>query len=351
MGDAMGVRCAAVLNECEPWPAGDGRLLSDEPRPLRFKASRCGDVVLIEDAYLGMSCAVSTELVRRPEFDLPGWYAVQVHGERRKQPAKEDLEGVFRFLWDELGTTSSDPGMDDHLQLNAVRPRDAPPPVQRNAAATKDFKRVIPEPIVVVVTVNGQPARTLLDSGSLADFMSTKLAHQLGITLHELDKPLPVQLAVQGSRARVSCGCKADIAYQGISERRYFDVMNLLNYDLILGTPFLSAHRMVLGFNPVKVVVGSVSSSPVVSGRTREIASRAADVLRDELDIVRQELRNYAAPICREASDAPFPPLRAINHTIPLKDPSKVYRWRPSKCPDALRPLWIEKRDAYLASG
>ncbi|KAL1937201.1 hypothetical protein VTO73DRAFT_14474 [Trametes versicolor] len=181
--------------------------------------------------------------------------------------------------------------------------------------------------------------------------MSAKFAHQLNIKGHELEKPLPVQLAVQGSRAKVNYGCKADVVYQTIRERRYFDIMNILNYDLILGTPFLAQHQMVLGFNPSKVVVGSAETTSVPVARARIIESRAADVLEGELDRVREALRSYAAPTCRDASDAPFPPLRAVNHTIPLKDPAKVYHWRPSKCLDALRPHWVEKRDAYLTTG
>ena len=46
-----------------------------------------------------------------------------------------------------------------------------------------------------------------------------------------------------------------------------------------------------------------------------------------------------------------FPPLRDINHTIPLIDEKKTYPWRPSKCPEAFREQWIEKRDAYLKTG
>src|ERR1700728_2012263 len=43
--------------------------------------------------------------------------------------------------------------------------------------------------------------------------------------------------------------------------------------------------------------------------------------------------------------------MRAINHTIPLIDEKKIYSWRPSKCPDALKDLWRAKRDAYLKTG
>ncbi|KAI0360062.1 hypothetical protein OH77DRAFT_1446932, partial [Trametes cingulata] len=223
--------------------------------------------------------------------------------------------------------------------------------MQRNAATTRDFQRVVPEPIVVVVHINGQPARALLDSGSLADFMSAKFAHQVGIKPRELEKALPVQLAVQGSRAKINYGCSAMLEYQTIIAERYFDIMNLLNYDIILGTPFLNQHRVMLGFNPSKVVIGCREVAVVESSRRRVVESRAADIQEERLERARTLLREYAAPICREASDAPFPPLRAINHTIPLKDPTKVYGWRPSKCPDALRPAWIEKRDAYLKSG
>jgi hypothetical protein len=58
--------------------------------------------------------------------------------------------------------------------------------LQRNAAVPKDFTCVIPKPIVVVVQINGQPARALLDSGSLGDFMSTSLADQLKLAKVEL---------------------------------------------------------------------------------------------------------------------------------------------------------------------
>ncbi|KAI0362834.1 hypothetical protein BV20DRAFT_902769, partial [Pilatotrama ljubarskyi] len=215
----------------------------------------------------------------------------------------------------------------------------------------KDFKRLIPEPAVVVVHINGQPARALIDSGSLSDFMSAKFAHQIAVDVFELTKPLPVHLAVQGSRAKINYGCRATFEYQRIKSERYFDIINLLNYDLILGTPFLFQHRVSLALNPTSVVVGSASAQPIEGKQVRVLQSHAADILEDRLEGARAELREYAAPICKEASDSPLPPLRAINHRIPLIDESKIYSWRPSKCPDAHRASWIEKRDAYLKSG
>lgn len=60
---------------------------------------------------------------------------------------------------------------------------------------------------------------------------------------------------------------------------------------------------------------------------------------------------DYAKPLCQEASDTELPPLCAINHTIPLIDEAAIYPWRPSWCPEALRPQWEDKRDSYLKSG
>ncbi|KAJ2970575.1 hypothetical protein NUW54_g12699 [Trametes sanguinea] len=151
--------------------------------------------------------------------------------------------------------------------------------------------------------------------------------------------------------AKINFGCRAVLEYQNIRDERYFDVVNLLNYDLILGTPFLYQHKVSFSFNPTAVVIGSPKALPIEGKTVRVLQSHSADVLGAQLALAREELRQYAAPICKEASDSPLPPLRAINHRIPLIDEHKVYSWRPSKCPDALRSLWTEKRDAYLKSG
>ena len=73
------------------------------------------------------------------------------------------------------------------------------PALQRNAAQIKGNQRILPKPIVVKVLVNGHPARALLDSESLGDFMSSTLADQLALKKEILNTPLALQLAVQGS--------------------------------------------------------------------------------------------------------------------------------------------------------
>ncbi|KAF8232136.1 hypothetical protein L208DRAFT_1036465, partial [Tricholoma matsutake] len=132
----------------------------------------------------------------------------------------------------------------------------------------------------------------------------------------------------------------------------YFDIINISSYDLILGTPWLFQHQIMIGLNPSTVVVGSVEAQPLRGESVTRIASWAMNMYDDQLDRVHDELLRYAEPICVEHiwHDLPLPPLHTINHTIPLIDAEKVYPWRPARCPEALRPQWIAKRDAYLCT-
>jgi hypothetical protein len=42
-----------------------------------------------------------------------------------------------------------------------------------------------------------------------------------------------------------------------------FDIINLSNYDLILGTPFLYQHKVILTLNEPTVEIGTLIPEPV----------------------------------------------------------------------------------------
>ncbi|KZT71104.1 hypothetical protein DAEQUDRAFT_779271, partial [Daedalea quercina L-15889] len=353
-GECIGERPLADEVRWRLCRAIDGPPPSARGGRRRFICDQRSRYVEVLDTYLSCMVKIPICLLNNPAFDLANYFARRVGKAfqlREPQFTVDRLEGELDCLF-YLEDGWSVFGID--LYANAIPANTGSSSriaaIQRNAGTPRDFKRRIPEPIIVVVDVNGHPARALLDTGSLADFMSSRLANQLGVKTFELEKPLPVHLAVQGSRAKINFGCTAEIAYQSIRSRRYFDVVNLLNYDLILGTPFFFQHQLRVGLNPTTVEVGSAKALPIEGTQLRVLESHAAEVLEDHLERARHFLRQYAEPICKEASDSPLPPLRVINHTIPLKDEAKVYSWRPSKCPDALRNIWIEKRDAYLKS-
>ena len=255
---------------------------------------------------------------------------------------KQDDEGFLAYV---KGTS---------VELNGVQvDRNRYPFLQCNSAQIKGNIRILPKPIVVRVAINGHPARALLDSGSLGDFLSSTLADQLSIKKEMLEFPLSLQLAVQGSRSKVNAKASVKLEYQDISEIRTFDIINICinSYDLILGTPWMFQHQICLGFNPARVVVGSDIALAIRSGADTKLMTAGITLEERLLDDVREDLKRYAEPLCKEMHETGFPPLRDINHTIPLVDESKTYPWRPSRCPEAFREQWAEKRDAYLKTG
>ncbi|KAI0066379.1 hypothetical protein BV25DRAFT_1797276, partial [Artomyces pyxidatus] len=226
--------------------------------------------------------------------------------------------------------------------------RDEVDAIERNAARPKDMRRTLPKPIVLTVLLNGKPIRALLDTGSMADFVSTTIVDQLKLPTEVLAKPLPVQLAVHGSRSKINHSVATRFQYQEIDCTRRFDVVNLDNYDMILGTPFIFQHRLVIGLNPTRVAIGSKTPLEMRGEEVTTISSAAADIVEVELDKIRASLKAEASDLCTDTARTSLPPFRAINHTIPLIDESKVYTWRPSKCPEAMRSLWQEKKQAYI---
>jgi hypothetical protein len=223
--------------------------------------------------------------------------------------------------------------------------------IERTALRVKDRTRRLPEPIVVTVHINGEPIRALLDTGSMADFLSTTIVNQLKLPKEVYEKPLSVQLAVHGSRSKINCGTNVRFEYQSIDCDKRFDIANLDNYDAILGTPFMYQHQVAIGFNPSRVVIGSAEPMEMKGPEVTTITSAVADLLNEGLSQVRLKLREEAEDLCPDTSMTALPPFRAVNHRIPLVDDSKIYRFRPSRCPEAFRDQWRKKKDAYLNSG
>ena len=62
---------------------------------------------------------------------------------------------------------------------------------------------------------------------------------------------------------------------------------------------------------------------------------------------------NYGArrKIYVQIPPRPLPPMRAVNHSILLIDEGKIYQFCPSKCPEAFREQWLEKKNSYLTTG
>lgn len=184
------------------------------------------------------------------------------------------------------------------------------PTLQRNAAQVKGNQQILPKPVIVKVAANGRPARQLLDSGSLGDFIPSTLADHLAVRHADLlDQPLSLQLAVQGSRTKVNT----------------LNIINITNHDLILSTPLMYPWGLSLSFNPARVVIGSDDARPLRSSPDTNLMVHSMSIEEHAIQRARDEPRKYAKPLCKEMHETELPPLRAINHTIPLIDESQTY--------------------------
>ncbi|KAF9230445.1 hypothetical protein BU15DRAFT_69192 [Melanogaster broomeanus] len=181
----------------------------------------------------GPECLMVTipvSLLIRPALDIVGWYSKRLvkaykelaEGLTANQAEVDCLHLLDRGPLSELECALEEVAdvmlsplpdvrlaeVDSHLfvvELNGQQVAPGKyPALQWNAGMMKDISRLIPKPVVVTVHVNGRPARALLDSGSLSDFISVTLVEQLKIPLVPLKKQLTVQLAVQGSCSKVN---------------------------------------------------------------------------------------------------------------------------------------------------
>jgi hypothetical protein len=82
-----------------------------------------------------------------------------------------------------------------------------------------------------------------------------------------------------------------------------------------------------------------------------QINSISTDIFEACLEELCEMLQEEAAELCKTVSETPLPPFRAINHVIPTIDNTKVYQFRPSRCPEALKPLFEAKACEYIRTG
>ena len=183
------------------------------------------------------------------------------------------------------------------------------PMIQQNAAQVKGRQRVLPKPVVVKVLINDHPAQALLDSGSLEDYMSSMLADQLGMKKQTLDTLLALQLVVQGSCSKINTITTVRLQYQQINEEHTFDIVNINNYNLILGTLWMHQHQVCLDFNLARILIGSDEALPLQSGEDTKLMVHSLSLQDQQVVSICEELHLYTDPICREVHEMDLPPL------------------------------------------
>ncbi|KAG6905949.1 hypothetical protein DXG01_016693 [Tephrocybe rancida] len=114
------------------------------------------------------------------------------------------------------------------------------------------------ECLVTWVTVNGQQAWMLWDSGSTTSSLTPVFAHVAGLRVSPLENPIVLQLGTIGSRSVVNFGAEVPMQVPGFEGKVYVDIANFDRYDLIIGTPFMRQGKVHLDFENNLVVVNGV---------------------------------------------------------------------------------------------
>ena len=88
--------------------------------------------------------------------------------------------------------------------------------------------------------------RVLFDSGASHSFIAASCVKELGLKVKTLEKPLYVSSTL-GTRVSVDIICRDyELEISGILLTMDLRVMDMLDFDVILGMDWLTAHRVVI---------------------------------------------------------------------------------------------------------
>jgi hypothetical protein len=194
-----------VLDRCAPYLGDDS---PENPIDPTYRA-QCGDprfvldlfapldepLVCIYDRLQGCESYLSWDLACWSQFS--SWKETVLSKEIENPANNTPVDSKDLKDFDDEGNSKG-----QEIPVNGIQvDRNKYVSVQRNAARIKDSgERLLPKPVVIKLEINELPVRALIDSGSLGDFISSTIVNQLKLKRVILEKPIGLQLAVQGSR-------------------------------------------------------------------------------------------------------------------------------------------------------
>ncbi|KDQ50817.1 hypothetical protein JAAARDRAFT_141400 [Jaapia argillacea MUCL 33604] len=195
-----------------------------------------------------------------------------------------------------------------------------------------NISRLAKEVMCCYVNIDGVSAFALLDSGSTTDSLSPSFAAVAKIPVSELEEPVPLQLGCVGSRSSILYGAMAEIQFRPNTVRHYFDIVNIDRYNAVSGMAFMQRMGISLDFKHDIMKSGSTPITLFKGGEGHEIPK----VIPPELDDFHidhelcRKLRDKWTEQCADLLGTiplELPPLREINHKIPLIDENKHYAY------------------------
>ena len=194
-----------VLTQCQPLP-GDRKPLDPlyEEGNQRFIVGHQNQgLYCIYDQVQGFEADIHLSRVRWDFFSIGKWYAERcAMNSGLVDPTGLVHQWLLTKWWEDTIIGPSEGNQASHspreepeedkstMDLGGIQVnRNKYPTMQRNAAQVKGNPQILPKLIVVKLLVDGHPARALLDSGSLGDFMLSTLADQLAVKKSLLEVP------------------------------------------------------------------------------------------------------------------------------------------------------------------
>ncbi|KAF8143281.1 hypothetical protein K438DRAFT_1783871 [Mycena galopus ATCC 62051] len=124
------------------------------------------------------------------------------------------------------------------------RPRSLPPTAAPESMGLMDQPTRSSKTIAcltALIKIGGVEAYALFDSGSNKDSMT-------GICPWHWRR-----LGCVGSQSKISYGTRVPVEFGGIRGHVYFDQVNLDRYDVVIGTPFMNKHGIILDFGTMEI--------------------------------------------------------------------------------------------------
>ncbi|KAK0431597.1 hypothetical protein EV421DRAFT_1674491, partial [Armillaria borealis] len=107
----------------------------------------------------------------------------------------------------------------------------------------------------MLIKVNRLEGRALWDSGSTSMLMFPAFASIAKAITFQLVQPITLQLGTIESRSKINHRTNCFLEMSGCKSQEYFDVVNLDQYDLLIGTPFMHKHRVILDFGQKCIII------------------------------------------------------------------------------------------------
>ncbi|KAF8234900.1 hypothetical protein L208DRAFT_1053679, partial [Tricholoma matsutake] len=198
--------------------------------------------------------------------------------------------------------------------------------------------------------IHGLEANVLLDSGCTVDLVSPEFIVSANLKVHELEDPVPLQLGMVGSWSKINFGLFGEFKLGTIRANHYFDVINLNRYDTIVGTVFMRKYGLILDFEQDQQLSGMNEVLFIICEELAESAKAQGPLAKKDIPQLQEEWLEVCKDILQGVPER-LPPMREINHQIPLVDEKKRYNYHLPKCPDSMQQPLTDNIERYCWAG